>query len=255
MAERLHITSKYAQPLISGRVTFVSLPGETRNQIYDLCLAREYQRVPLDPHYHNKPDPFNALAQTCSQIYTEVRSYLVKNQTAYIPIMAGMHYNYGSAELHEEYGLTPATHDTIAAALLDFSRVHFHLHLDSAAGHIYDPYALLSLLRDAIRKFLSTSRDVYVEHRLTPRRVTVHVDHLLVLWKEFQEERPMSIGRLTDVAYLLAKDRYTDWEFLSCLPTGQARSERLQPNPTPCLDCNDIPWFVSPSQASSKMPN
>lgn len=221
MSKRLFITTKPAQPLVAGRLTFLSLPGELRNKIYDLCLKKEYQRVPLNPFYLNKPDPYITLARTCSQVYVEVRGFLVTKQVAYIPVMVGMDYKYGG-ELDDEFGLTQETRDTIAAALMDFTNVQFHLHVDLEAGtDTYDHKLLMASLHDAIRKYQSQSSYLFTKHGLTRRRATVHLDHMLSFWSRFH--RGTSLVRLdvlNDLVNLLAEDKFTDWEIRYYMPTS-----------------------------------
>ena len=176
----------------------------------------------LNRFYLNKPDSYIAIVQTCTQVYSEVRSYLVENQVAYIPVMVGMDYNYG--QLNNEYCLTQATKDTIAAALTDFANVHFHLHVDLVAGaNTYNPHLIFASLRDAIQKFQAHSTNLFIKRRLNSRRATVHLDHLLSLWPKFPLGHcGMPVGALKGLVDLLAKDKATDWEIRYYVPTGQA---------------------------------
>jgi hypothetical protein len=106
----------------------------------------------LNPFHLNRPDPYVALLQTCSQLYSETRSYLVEQKPAYIPVIAGMDYSYGAP--WDSYGLSRATKDTIAAALTDFMSVELHLQVDLLPGQKrYSVYELLSSLQSAITQF------------------------------------------------------------------------------------------------------
>jgi len=241
MTGRLDVVTKDAKALVPGRKTFFDLSGELRNQIYDLALDKQYQRVPLNPYYLNKPDPYIALLQTCSQIYKEARSYLVEKQVAYVPVMAGMQYDYGT-ELSEDYGLSKETTDTIAASLTDFMEVQFHLHIDilrvsinrrwdgsddfrlnDANGEKWNIVALLDTLHQAIKNYTPHSWNLYLEHELGKRRATVHLDHLLSLWPRISPEHPcVPIAAMRDLVDLMAKDTMTEWQIRYYIPTGQA---------------------------------
>jgi hypothetical protein len=238
MTGRLPIIIKDAKPLVPGRKTFFFLSGELRNQIYDLVLDKQYQRVPLNPCYLNKPDPYIALPQTCSQVYQEARGYLVEKQVAYIPVMAGMQFNYGG-ELSEDYGLSKETTDTIAASLTDFMQVHFHLHVDllakpqknkpcsliDANGQEWNISLLLDSLHQAIKQYIPHSWDRYFQHGLGKRRAIVHLDHLLSLWPKLSEHQPcVPICAMRDLVNLLAQDTMTLWQIRYYVPTGQAHA-------------------------------
>ncbi|CAA9962885.1 hypothetical protein PTMSG1_06253 [Pyrenophora teres f. maculata] len=223
MTRRRPIRIKDAQPLLPGRATFLSLPGELRNRVYAVCFDVEHSRVPLNPFYLNKPDQYIALARTCSQIYAEVRSYIIKNQAAYIPVMVGMNFDYED-KLEDEFGLTLGTNDTIAAALTDFTNVHFHLHVDLIAGeNSYDPSLLIAFLRWAIETFQSQSMSMFIRHGFkSRRRATVHLDHFLSLWPKLHPVNDgIPVGALKGLVELLAKDKATDWEIRYYIPTGQ----------------------------------
>jgi hypothetical protein len=240
MADRLPIVSKDAQALIPGRKTFFSLSGELRNQIYSLTLDKEYQRVPLNQYHLNKPDPFIALLQTCSQVYQEARSYLVEKQVAYVPVMTGMQFSYGG-ELKEDYGLSREMTDTIAASLMEFMNVHFHLHIDiitkkeaqprcngqlDSNGEEYNTAALLGSLHQAIKQYQPHSWDIYLKQGLKKRHATVHCDHLFSLWPKITNNQPcMPVGAMQDLVDLLAKDTMTNWQIRYYVPTGQANEE------------------------------
>jgi hypothetical protein len=133
---RLMIELKQVQPLLKGRRTFFDLAGELRNEIYRLALAKDYQCLPLNPYYLNKPDTHIALLQASSVVYYEARSYLIENQTAYIPVISDMDWTYG--EPAAEYGLTRATKDTSVCALTDLMSVHFHLQIDLLRKEEYE---------------------------------------------------------------------------------------------------------------------
>jgi hypothetical protein len=79
----------------------------------------------------NRPNPYLVLLQATSQYY-EARSYLVEQKTAYVPVMAGMHYSYGPPD--RTYGLSRETKDTIAVCLKGFMSMEFHLHFDLLPG-------------------------------------------------------------------------------------------------------------------------
>ncbi|KAG9193679.1 hypothetical protein G6011_03714 [Alternaria panax] len=237
---RLPIVIKHAKSLVPGRKTFVDLSGELRNRVYDLALDKQFQRVPLNRYYLNKPDPFIALLQICSQVYQEARSYLIEKQVAYVPVMAGMQFHYGG-ELKTDYGLSKGTTDTIAASLTDFMNVHFHLHIDileqkvsgggahcsenlhDVNGKVYNPATLLASLHQAIQQYQQQSWDLYLKHGLKKRHATVHLDHLLSLWPKISCEQPfVPIAAMRDLVNLLAKDTMTDWQIRYYVPTGQA---------------------------------
>lgn len=246
MTGRLTIVEEDAKALVPGRKTFFDLSGELRTQIYGLALDKQYQRVPLNPYYLNKPDPFIALLQACSQVYKEARSYLTEKQAAYVPIMAGMQYNYGDV-LDEDYGLSKETTDTIAASLTEFMEVHFHLHIDimlnigsrylsddeedddsnntrllDANGKEWDISTLLEPLHQAIKNYTPHSWDLYLKHELGKRRVTIHLDHLLSLWPRISKDHPcVPIAAMRDLVDLMAKDTMTDWQIRYYVPTGQ----------------------------------
>jgi hypothetical protein len=219
MSTRLPIAIKEAQPLVPGRLTIFSLPGELRNQIYDLTLGAQPQRTPLNPFHLNRPDPYVALLQTCSQLYSETRSYLVEQKPAYIPVIAGMDYSYGAPS--DSYGLSRATKDTIAAALTDFMSVKFHLHVDLLPGQErYSVYELLSSLQSAITQFQPCSWDLYMKHYMGDRKATMHLEHLLSLWpKMYAGQNCVPVGALKALVDLLARDKIRYY-----VPTGQANS-------------------------------
>jgi hypothetical protein len=127
-AKRLQIVTKDPRAILPNKLTFFALPGELRNDIYRLAFEKEYQRVPLNAEYRNKPEAHVSLLQTCSAIYFEARSYMVKQQTVYIPVLTGADWSYG--EPAQDYGYSRAIKDTKVCALTDFMSVHFHLHLD-----------------------------------------------------------------------------------------------------------------------------
>jgi len=219
-AVRLDIATKDAKPLLPNRLTFFSLPGELRNEIYRLTLEKDYQRVPVDPCYLNRPDPYVALLQTCSAVYFEARSYMVEKQTAYIPVMPGMDWRYGEPE--EEYGYSRATKDTTVCALTDFMSVHFHLHLELLRKEDYNPDALIGSLAQAIKVCTPHSWDLYLKHGLGKRRAIVHLDHLLSLWpKLFGGHNCVRVGTFQHLIQLMAKDKMTDWEIRYYVSTGQ----------------------------------
>jgi hypothetical protein len=224
MSSRLSIAIKDAQPLIPSRSTIFSLPGELRNQIYDLTLGAQPQRTPLNSFHLNRPDPYVALLQTCSQLYSETRSYLVEQKPAYIPITAGMDYSYGAPS--DSYGLSRATKDTIAASLTDFMNVEFHLHVDLLPGQErYSVYEVLSSLESAITQFQPRSWDLYMKHDMGNRKATVHLDHLLSLWpKMYAGQNCVPVGALKALVDVLARDKMTNWEIRYYVPTGQANS-------------------------------
>tara|TARA_R110002003_G_scaffold1519_3_gene23191 strand:- start:2589 stop:3704 length:1116 start_codon:yes stop_codon:yes gene_type:complete len=218
---RLPITKKEARPLVRGRSTFFSLPGELRNHIYHLALDKAYQRVPLNVAYNGRADPFVTLMQTCSAVYHEARSYMVEQQTAYIPVMAGMDWTYG--EPAPDYGLSRATKDTTVSALTDFMDVHFHLHIDLLHKDEYDPYALLTSLAQAIKVYTPRSFELYLAHGLGKRRAMIHLDHLLSLWpKLFDSRNCISFWSLPGFLDLIAEDKMTEWDVRYYVATGQA---------------------------------
>jgi hypothetical protein len=55
-ADRLAIVTNEARPLDPDKKTFFSLPGELRNEVYRLAFAKDYQCVPLNAVYLNKPE-------------------------------------------------------------------------------------------------------------------------------------------------------------------------------------------------------
>ena len=219
--DRLTIALQDMLPLVPDKLTIFSLPGELRNAIYHLALEKDYQRVPLNPVYLNKPDPYIALLQTCSTVYHEARSYMVEKQTAYIPVMPGLDWSYG--EPAADYGLSRATKDTTVCALTDFMSVHFHLHLELMRREDYDPDMLLASLAQAIKIFTKGSWALYLKHSLGKRRAVVHLDHLLSLWPKFGLD-PVCIemGTLQRLVELIAQDKMTDWEIRYYVGTGQA---------------------------------
>ncbi|KAH3912391.1 hypothetical protein HBI56_204480 [Parastagonospora nodorum] len=222
--ERLTIAVQDALPLVADKPTLFSLPGELRNAIYHLALDKDYQRVPLNPVYLNKPDPYIALLQTCSAVYHEARSYMVEKQTAYIPVMPGLDWSYG--EPAADYGLSRATKDTTICALTDFVSVHFHLHLDLSPEEDYSPEGLLDVLAQAIEIFASHSWPLYLKHNLCKRRAVVHLDHLLSLWpKLFSNQNCIDIGALQRLIELMARDKMTDWKMRYYVATGQANTQ------------------------------
>jgi hypothetical protein len=230
VSPRLFITTKDAQPLVLGRRTFFSIPGELRNQVYDLTLGAQAQRTPLNPFHLNLPDPYVALLQTCSQLYSEARSYLVEKKTAYVPVTAGMDYSYGPPE--DAYGLSRETKDTIAAALTDFMSVHLHLHIDLIPGQErYRASELLGSLHDAIARFQPCSWELYLKHNMGNRQAVVHLDHLLSLWpKMYAGQNCVPVGALKALVDLLARDRMTDWEIRYYVPTGQVNGSIVYGN-------------------------
>jgi hypothetical protein len=220
-AKRIPIVLRDAKPLNPSLPTFLSLPGELRNQIYHLALEKSYQRVPLNPFYLNKPDPYIALLRSCSAVYDEARSYIVEQQTAYVPVMPGMDWSY--REPTKEYGLPK---HTAVCILTDFMSVHFHLHIDLLYKAGYDPKAVLTSLAAALKVYMQHSWDIYLKHGLGKRRAVVHLDHLLSLWpKLFASDNCVPIGALQRLVSLMAKDQMTDWEIRYYIGTGQAREE------------------------------
>jgi hypothetical protein len=217
-AERVPIALRDAKPLNSSLPTFFSLPGELRNQIYHLALEKSYQRVPLNPFYFNKPDPYIALLRSCSAVYDEARSYMVEQQIGYTPVLPGMDWSYG--EPAEEYGLPK---HTAVCILTDFMSVHFHLHIDLLCKADYDPEAVLASLAAALKMYMQHSWDIYLKHGLGKRRAVVHLDHLLSLWpKLFSSNNCIQLGALQHLVSLMAKDQMTDWEIRYYVGTGQA---------------------------------
>ncbi|KAL1799479.1 hypothetical protein ACET3X_003516 [Alternaria dauci] len=259
MNGRLTIIYKDVKPLVPGRKTVFNLSAELRNKIYGLALDKDYQRVPLNRYHLNKPDLFVSLLQTCSRVYQEARSYMADNQVVYIPVMAGIRFDYGG-ELKEDYGLSRETTDTIAASLMDFMKVHFHLHIDiltrtnlqvyttrygpgarryqvdaliDGNGEEYNPSTLLDALHEAIKQYKPHSWDLYMKHGLGKRRSIVHLDHLLSLWPKLSDDHAcLPIAALQDLVDLLAKDTMTDWQIRYYVPTGQAGVETSYGNTT-----------------------
>lgn len=216
--ERISIVRRNAKPLDSSLPTFFSLPGELRNQIYQLALEKAYQRVPLNPFYLNKPDPYTGLLQTCSAVYGEACSYMVEQQTAYIPVMPGMDWDYG--EPAEDYGLPK---NTAICVLTDFMSVHFHLHIDLLRREDYNPEAVLASLAAALKVYMRHTWDIYIKHGLGNRRAVVHLDHLLSLWpKLFPFDNCVPLGALQHLVNIIAKDQMTDWEIRYYVATGQS---------------------------------
>lgn len=220
--ERLVISHKEVQRLSPSNLTIFDLPGEIRNEIYRLALDKEYQRVPLNPMYRNKPDPFSALLRTCSRMYEEARSYMTEKQTAYIPVLPDMDWTYGKNAIN--YGVQQETKDTVVCALTDFMTVHFHLHLDLLRKEDYDPDALLSSLARAIEIYQLHSSELFIKHNLEPRRATIHLDHLLSLWPKLRRyhQSYLPIGSLQCLVNLIAKDKTTEWQIRYYVATGQA---------------------------------
>jgi hypothetical protein len=113
-AARQTIPHKSAQRVGGHKLTILDLIGELRNQIHHHALANEYQRVPLNPIYLNKPNSDVALFLTCSVVYHEACSYMTAHQTAYIPVLVGLDWTYGGPG--PENGLSRATKDTTVCA-------------------------------------------------------------------------------------------------------------------------------------------
>jgi hypothetical protein len=178
----------------------------------------------LNPFHPNRPNPYVALLQTCSQLYSETRSYLVGHKTAYIPVIAGMDYSYGPPD--ETYGLSRESKDTIAASLTDFMSVKVHLHVGLLPGQErYSVYELLDSLIKAIAKFQTRSWDLYLKHNMGNRRVIVHLGHLLSLWPNmYAGQNCVPVGALRALVDLLARDKMKDWELRYYVPTGQRNS-------------------------------
>jgi hypothetical protein len=87
MSARVPITVRNAKPLIPGRRHFFDLPGELRNQIYDIILEIQYEQLPSTWYLTRKSYTYKALLRTCSQVYHELRNYLAANPTGYSPFM------------------------------------------------------------------------------------------------------------------------------------------------------------------------
>lgn len=141
-AARRNIAHKAHQRADRDKLTVFDLPRELRNRIYHYALAIDYQRVPLNPFYLNKPNPAVSPLLVCSAIYHEARSYMTAHQTAYVSVLDGLDWTYGKPAL--DYGLSRATKDTTVCALMEFKSVHFHLHLDLLYKQEYSPPSLLN---------------------------------------------------------------------------------------------------------------
>jgi hypothetical protein len=178
--------------------------------VYRLDLAKDYERVPLNPYYLNKPDTDITLLQASSAVYCEARSYLTEHQTAYIPGMPDMDLSYG--EPTAEYRLPQAIKDTVVCAMTDFTSVHFHLHIDPLRREEYVTPAVLASLATALKVYMSRSWPLYLERGLRMRRAVVHLDHLLSLWPKLRHCYCdcVPISTFHDLVNLIAQAKITD---------------------------------------------
>jgi hypothetical protein len=73
-AERLQIVTKDPCAILPNKLTFFALPGELRNDIYRLAFEKEYQRVPLNAEYRNKPEAHVSLLKRAVTWWSSKRS-------------------------------------------------------------------------------------------------------------------------------------------------------------------------------------
>ncbi|KAF2635193.1 hypothetical protein P280DRAFT_197452 [Massarina eburnea CBS 473.64] len=160
---------------LPNHLSFLELPGEIRNIIYDYTLNthQPYQVPRRTGVPQNTGYKVYALNQ---QIFNESYSLMKYNATAYIPLLSGMAIDKIFTDIcDEKWAQIPPVAVTLLQALRNWRNVHIHLHVPDLDLHT-NRYLLQRL--DSVMKILSAGKNS------DPRKwggkkktVLLHLDH------------------------------------------------------------------------------
>ncbi|KAF2849032.1 hypothetical protein T440DRAFT_453518 [Plenodomus tracheiphilus IPT5] len=129
--------TRFAYPVRNQEgYSFLDLPGEVRNRIYEFTLnsgTKEDPRiwVPKSGHSSAPHDPASNLFRLCKTISYEARTLMEARDNYYIPIMPAMDFSVLVANTIK-YGSRSSTptQSTIMHSLTMAKNVHIHLHVN-----------------------------------------------------------------------------------------------------------------------------